>query len=381
MHRISRMKKLNNLKRIVNYPVYPVHPVKLLSLVILAAAFTFTGCGKRKPPLPPIDRVAQRVEIAGFQRGNKVIISWKMPTRNAKKDSILNIDRADVYRLAEPVNSPLALTEEEFSSQSNLIATLKITDDDFGMKTLQYTDTLQFVGQQVRLRYAIRLANNSGQKASYSNFLMIEPTAKVASFPRELSAEPSQESINLSWLAPTANVDGSTPASVLGYNIYRSNSEKEPGKLLNRSPITVPNFRDEFFEFGKDYFYFVRAVSIGTKAEPVESSESNILKFKATDTFAPSAPSAITLAAGQNVISIFFAVNPEKDIVGYEIYRSADPDLAKDKWELLTPELLKTNTFKDEKVESGKTYFYYLTATDKAGNVSEHSVVVSDSIK
>ncbi len=363
------------------YVTYVSYVVRYLPVIILLVTVFAAGCGKRKPPLPPIDRVEQRVEIDGFQRGNKIIISWKMPARNAKKDSILNIDRADIYRLAEPVNSPLALTEEEFSSQSNLIATLKITNDDFGMKTLQYTDALQFVGQQVRLRYAIRLANNSGQKASYSNFLMIEPTANVASFPSELSAEPSQDAIKLSWLAPTVNVDGSTPASVLGYNIYRSNSEKEPGKLLNRSPITVANYDDEFFEFGKDYFYFVRAVSIGTKAEPVESTESNILKFKATDTFAPSAPTAITLAAGQNLISIFFAVNPEKDIVGYKIYRSKDPDLEKDKWERLTPELLKTNTFKDEKVESGKTYYYYLTATDKAGNVSEPSVVVSDSIR
>lgn len=351
------------------------------SFLLLIAAFSFLGCGKRKPPLPPTDRVPQKVEISGFQRGSKIIISWKMPARNAKRDSVLNIDRADVYRLAEPVNSPLGLTEEEFSSQSNLIATLKITDDDFGLKTLQYTDALQFVGQQVRLRYAIRLANASGQKASYSNFLMIEPTAKVASLPSSLTAEPSQDAIKLRWTAPAANIDGSSPASVLGYNIYRSTSEKEPGKLLNRSPLTAANYDDEFFEFGKDYYYFVRAVSVGTQAEPVESSESNILKFRAVDTFSPSAPAAITLAAGQNIISIFFAVNPEKDVVGYKIYRSTDPDLAKDKWELLTPELLKTNTFKDEKVESGKTYYYYLTATDKAGNVSEPSEVVSDSIR
>lgn len=210
---------------------------------------------------------------------------------------------------------------------------------------------------------------------------MIEPTAKVAAFPNSLTAEPSQDAIKLKWNAPTTNIDGSTPASVLGYNIYRSNSDKEPGKLLNKAPINAAGFDDEFFEFGKDYYYFVRSVSVGTQAEPVESSESNILKFKAIDTFAPSAPSAITLAAGQNLISIFFAVNPEKDVVGYKIYRSVDPDLSKDKWELLTTELLKTNTFKDDRVESGKTYYYYLTATDKAGNVSEASDVVSDSIR
>lgn len=359
--------------------VFSVRSVVIILFFVLS--LLSLSCGKRKPPLPPTDRVAQRVEIDGFQRGNKIIISWKMPARNAKKDSVLNIDRADIYRLAEPLNSPIGLTEEEFSSQSNLIATLKITDADFGLKTLQYTDALQFVGQPVRLRYAIRLANAAGQKASYSNFLMIEPTAKVAAFPNSLTAEPSQDAIKLKWNAPTTNIDGSTPASVLGYNIYRSNSDKEPGKLLNKAPINAAGFDDEFFEFGKDYYYFVRSVSVGTQAEPVESSESNILKFKAIDTFAPSAPSAITLAAGQNLISIFFAVNPEKDVVGYKIYRSVDPDLAKDKWELLTTELLKTNTFKDDRVESGKTYYYYLTATDKAGNVSEASDVVSDSIR
>ena len=44
---------------------------------------TGLSCGKRKPPLPPKERVLQNVEITGFQRGNQVILSWKMPARNA----------------------------------------------------------------------------------------------------------------------------------------------------------------------------------------------------------------------------------------------------------------------------------------------------------
>ena len=77
-------------------------------------------------------------------------------------------------------------------------------------------------------------------------------------------------------------------------------------------------------------------------------------------------------------ISIFFAVNPEKDIAGYKIYRSTDPSLEKSKWTLLTPQLLTSNTFQDKSVESGKTYYYYLTATDSSGNVSQPSEVVSE---
>ncbi len=348
----------------------------LLVLTLLSGA----GCGKRGAPTPPKERVKQIVEIAGYQRGNQVILSWQMPVRNAPKGDTLNISRADIYRLAEPANSPLQLSEEEFANRSTLVAALKITDADFGLKNLQHKDTLQFAGQAARLRYAIRFVNASGQKAGFSNSLLIEPTSKVAAAPASLSAEPTQDAIRLKWQPPAANVDGSTPVSLLGYNIYRSTSDKEPAKLLNKTPIDTAEYEDQFFEFNKDYFYFVRAVSVGTQAEPVESTESNILKFRAVDTFAPTAPSAITVAASPTTISIFFAVNPEKDIAGYKIYRTTDPTLPQPDWQLLTPDLLKTNTFQDTRVESGKTYYYYLTATDTAGNISEMSQVVSETV-
>ena len=351
------------------------------SLALLALAVLMSlSCGKRKPPLPPKERVQQRVEISGFQRGNQVVLSWKMPVRNAGKGSVLNINRADIYRLAEPLTAPTAITEEEFASRSTLVAAVPIGDEDFGAKTMRYNDALQFAGQAARLRYAIRFVNSSGQKAAFSNFLLLEPAARVAGVPTSLSAEPSQEAMKLSWTAPTANIDGTTPPNIVGYNVYRSPSEKETAKLLNSTPVTNPEYRDEFFEFDKQYFYFVRTVSVGTGGDPIESGESNIVKISAKDTFAPSAPAAITLAAMPTTISIFFAVNPEKDIKGYNIYRTTDENLPKDKWELLTPEPLATNTYQDSKVESGKRYFYYLTAIDKAGNVSEASEVVSETV-
>jgi hypothetical protein len=351
-------------------------PLALIAVALLIGL----SCGKRKPPLPPTERVVQRVEISGFQRGNQVILSWKMPARNASQGSLLNITRADIYRLAEPLTSPQSISEEEFASRSTLVATLNIRDSDFGMKTLNYTDTLQFAGQPARLRYAIRFVNASGQKAAFSNFFLLEPAARIASAPTSLSASITQDALKLVWSAPTTNVDGSTPVSVLGYNVYRSGSPDVPGKLLNKTPVLGNSFDDEFFEFDKPLFYFVRAVSVGTGGEPVESSESNILQISPKDIFPPSPPAAITLAATPTTISIFFATNPEKDVIGYRIYRSEDGNLDKTKWELLTTEILTTNTFQDSRVESGKTYYYYLTAVDKTGNISEPSDVVSETV-
>ena len=345
---------------------------------IMFALLICLSCGKRKPPLPPVERVPQRVEISGFQRGNKVNLTWTMPARNASDRSILNIARADIYRLAEPLNSTLTLSEEEFASRSTLIATLPITDADFSLKKINYTDTLEFAGQAVRLRYAIRFVNASGQKAAFSNFLLLEPAARIADAPTSLSAKITEPAIILDWNAPEMNVDGSKPANILGYNIYRSPSEKETAKLLNETPFNQTEFTDKLFEFGKDYFYFTRTVSLGSNAEPVESLESNIVKVSPKDIFPPSSPSAITIAAAPNNLSIFFATNPEKDIAGYHIYRSTDKNLLLSKWQNLTPELLTTNTFQDTKVESGKTYYYYLTATDRAGNISNPSEIISE---
>jgi hypothetical protein len=347
----------------------------VLSVLSIAGA-----CGKRKPPLPPTEKVMQRAEVIGFQRGSQVILSWKMPMANAPQGSVLHISRADVYRLTERLDAPQSLSEEEFASRSQVVATIPLAEGDFAGKTLQYTDSLQFAGQPARIRYAIRFVNASGQRAAFSNFFLLEPAARIAAAPGSHTTDLSQESVLLSWTPPIANVDGTTPASILGYNIYRSESETVPAKLLNQTPVSDTSFEDRFFDFGKDYFYFVRAVSLGTDAAPTESSESNIVKIKPVDTFPPSAPAAITIAATPTSISIFFPANPESDIDGYRIYRSTDENLPKAEWTLLPKELLKANTYQDEAVESGKTYFYYVTATDKYKNVSEASEVVSETV-
>lgn len=351
--------------------------VAALALLLLSLV---GACGKRKPPLPPTERVVQRAEVSGFQRGNQVILGWKMPMANAPVGSVLHISRADIYRLTERLDAPQSLSEEEFAGRSQVVATIPLSAGDFGGKTLQYTDTLQFAGQPTRIRYAIRFVNASGQRAAFSNFFLLEPAARIAAAPGSLTAELSQEAVRLSWTAPAVNVDGTTPANILGYNVYRSESQTVPARLLNQTPVSDSTFEDRFFDFEKEYFYFVRAVSLGTDAAPTESAETNIVRLKPVDTFPPSAPTAITIAATPTSISLFFPANPETDVEGYSIYRSADENLPKAQWTLMNKDLLKVNTFQDEAVESGRTYFYYVTATDKYKNVSESSEVVSETV-
>jgi predicted phage tail protein len=343
------------------------------------------GCGKRRPPLPPVERVQQRTEfLSGAQQGNEVILSWPSPQRNAPNSSVQSIRRIDVYRLAEKPGAPLALTEDEFAARATLVGSVTYEQIQTAGDTLIYRDVLELAGQPTRLRYAIRYVNASGQRASFSNFLSIEPAARIAKAPTLSSpAKVLEDSITISWQPPAANIDNSTPVNLLGYNVYRTDeSQTESGiQPLNPKPITATEYADKSFQFGTTYRYVVRAVSLGTGGAEVESLNSNAVEILPQDVFAPAAPERPSIAAPEPNsarLAIFFAANKETDIAGYNIYRSTDPNLPKQNWTKLNQALLTRTTYQDDKVEPGKTYYYYITAVDKAGNVSAPSEIGSE---
>ena len=351
-----------------------------LSLLLLIVLVSAIACGKRLPPLPPLERVQQRTEqLSGYQRGNEVLLSWPAPVRNAPGSSVQSIARIDVYRLAEKPTAPLPLTEEEFAARSTLIGS--VTDDQIkaAKVTLTYTDKLGLGGEPARLRYAIRYVNAAGQRAAFSNFLLIEPAARIAHPPRLLSTEIAESGITLNWEPAAANIDGSVPVNLLGYNVYRLDEKQtEAGTtpLNGAQLVSGTKFVDKTFKFGQTFKYLVRSVSLGTEGAQVESVNSNSLSVSPRDTFKPSPPTSITIVGAPGRLSIFFPANPEPDIAGYNIYRQSEQ--SKDKWIRLNKTLLVRTTFLDEKVESGKKYSYYVTAVDQAGNESDPSEVVSE---
>lgn len=354
-----------------------------ITLCLLAALglLFVPACGKRRPPQPPIERIPQRTELlSGAQRGNQVILSWPAPQRNAADESVQSIRRIDIYRLAENPAAPLPLTEDEFSARSTLIGSINYETLTTATDKLIYIDTLELAGQPTRLRYAVRYVNAAGQRASFSNFLLVEPAAKIAEPPTILDKELKADAVTIIWKPPASNIDGSTPVNLLGYNVYRvEKSQNEVGQTpINSTLINEPRFSDQTIRFGEEYNYVVRAVSLGTGGNQVESLNSNAILVATLDTFAPTAPDKISIAPTPGRLAIFFPASPEKDVAGYYVYRSTDPDLPKAQWTRLTQNLLTRTTFQDEAVESGKKYYYYVIAVDAAGNQSPPSAVESE---
>ena len=296
-----------------------------------------------------------------------------------------SIRRIDVYRLAEKPGAPLALTEEEFAARSTLVGSVTFEQIQTAGDTLTYRDVLELAGQPTRLRYALRYVNASGQRAAFSNFVVIEPAARIAQPPTLATpAQVAEDAITLTWTPPAANIDGSTPVNLLGYNVYRlDESQNELAQTpINSSLVSGTTYSDRSFKFGNEYRYVVRSVSLGTGGAQVESLNSNVVPAQPLDKFAPAPPERPSIAPDPSFgrLAIFFAANKETDIAGYNIYRSTDPNLPKPNWTKLNQDLLTRTNFRDDKVESGKTYYYYIVAVDNAGNVSQPSDVASETV-
>lgn len=353
----------------------------LIFLLILCVASLAPTCGKRRPPLPPVERIPQRTEeLTGEQRGNLIVLSWPAPRRNAGGGSVQSIRGVDIYRVAEKRDAPLAMTEEEFSARATLVGSVTYDEIRRAGDTLTYQDSLELAGEPARLRYAIRYVNAAGQRAAFSNFFLFEPAAKIAGPPTNVQMQASETAITITWEAPKTNIDGSTPVNLLGYNLYRAvASQPQSGRVpLNREPITTTSYADKRFRFGEKYTYLVRAVSLGTLARPVESLDSSSVTAEPKDVYPPSAPILSPPGVAPGRLALFWAANPEPDIAGYILYRSTDPNLPKNNWKIITPAAYTKTTFTDENVESGKTYYYYLRVIDTAGNTSPPSDVVSE---
>jgi fibronectin type 3 domain-containing protein len=143
----------------------------------------------------------------------------------------------------------------------------------------------------------------------------------------------------------------------IGFHVYRSVNESLPfvfWERLTDEPIKDGNFNDPAAAVGARYFYKLTQVD----AEGKESAP-----------FSPQV--SFTDHAGNK-----FGQNPLVDFAGYNMYRSADENVPLDQWERRNSEPIPTTEYKDEGVQSGEIYFYYVRAVDSKGNESAPGEII-----
>lgn len=357
-----------------------------LCILFLTIGVSTASCGKVGAPVAPTRLSERTAGLIAIQRGASVLLSWPPPLLVQDESSRSYISRVDIYRLTERRDQEPVLDPDDFAETAQVIGFLDRAAIEAQLKeraALQFTDAVNLDALRqrtdTRLRYAVRYVNKRGHSAAFSNTVAVEPAPMIALPPSGLNAKSEvQDAITISWSPPTTNVDGGSPASVVGYNVYRRLARRQVGgELLNPEPLTVPRFTDTRFQYLAEYVYTVRALSPGTSGL-IESSDSDQLSFKPIDTFAPSAPDPVSIASANGTISLFWPTSPEPDVIGYNVYRAGSAKPSNDDWKKLNDQPLTAVTFRDDLVVIDQTYFYYVTAIDRFKNESARSRVVSE---
>jgi hypothetical protein len=355
---------------------------RLLPFAFCLLLISLPGCGKIGDPLPPIPRAPLIIdELSVAQEGTNLVL--QLPIVRSPRSP--QLQRIDVYRLIESANDPLGVTQEQFSANATIIDSILGEEVPLEKSIITKNDVLDFKNsaRDLRYRYAVRLITSSGAAIDFSNYALITPLFDLASPPSGFKAELKEKEIEITWDAPRTNENGTSPANVVAYNIYRS-VETGPLIKLNDEPLQDLRYVDTRFEFGKKYEYVLRALSTLTNDASVnnaiESNASKPLTLTPKDTFPPSAPAPITIASIGGLVSLYWPLNSEADVVGYHIYRSGIENAPADKWVKINPQLHKTASFRDDKVEVGKQYYYQITAVDAYGNESVRSETKSETV-
>jgi hypothetical protein len=360
--------------------------IRRAAVLVLAAAAV--GCGKVGPPLPPLPRtVARPGAVSATQLGDVVRLAWQAPNLDLRESEPGSVARADVYRLTQPRDEPAVGFIDRFEEGAEIIGFL-----DYETLTRQLRDgqdrVLAFEQKldlsrpaelaNTRFVFAVRYTDRGGRPQAWSNLVTIEPVPGIALPPTRLAYTEAQDSLTVTWDPPARNFDGTEPAQVIGYNVYRAApSAGRLGAPVNRRPLTEPRFEDRSFVYLNPYVYVVRSISQGPDAQ-VESSNSEPLRVTPRDVFRPAAPTNVTAASAGGFVSLFWPANAERDLAGYFVYRTEGEPTESSRWNRLGDQPITRTTFRDERTRTGQRYGYRVTAVDRYGNESLPSVPVAE---
>lgn len=350
-------------------------PAALALAVALCAA---PGCGKKGPLLEPLVRTPQKVEaLRAVQRGDRILVGWRNPDTSVDGSPLAGVSGAEVWVLEQDKDRAAAgrMTAKEFAAKAKLAGTLTGDDlrEEAGPSGTGPVFAYPLTGKApagLRLRFSVRVKDARSRESEFADPVVIEPRI-VPGPPRELEARVLEVGVELSWKAPEANADGSVPARVAGYNIYRRDKDGRD-KALNAALVREPRFEDQGVPFGEPVRYLVRASS--SEVPPYyESSDSEVREVVPEDVFPPAPPAGVVPVAGRGFISLSWQAGREKDLAGYRVRRREEGGAEE---VLLSDGLLLENAFTDTRIEKGKRYRYSMTAVDLRGNESARAEAV-----
>ncbi len=374
------------------------HPGKFIAAAALC--LLLAGCAQVGPPLPPsLELPKPPTDLRASRKGNLVTLIWSEPTLTTDRQSVRYIGPTLVCR------SP----ESEISECGNPAAMLpappaiakaasKHSPRNSGSprpEPQSYTDTLPAALLQQNpnadVTYAVEVLNRNARGAGLSNRVHVPAIATLPP-PTDLSAELTGNGVVLTWTSAAASRNSGVE---LRYRIYRrqeTSGDEGSGKDMIAGELPIPisptepgpvHFTDSGLEWEKTFLYRVTSVSIVKRADSevqVEGDDTVPVRVVAHDVFPPSVPGglqAVYSGEGQKpFIDLIWAPVMNADLAGYNVYRAEATEAAVK----VNSEPVKSPSYRDNAVASGKTYTYSVSAVDVRGNESQRSEPTSESV-
>jgi hypothetical protein len=363
------------------------------SLLAATALALLMACGTPRPPLPPSLELPVPVsDLHGARKADKVTLVWTVPIKTTDKTRLrklgptlvcrsleVAINRCDPIGTVQPSQLPPPKpAPQQKSKDKNATMPVQATYTDTLSAKLENLDPTGFA------TYAVETQNTDLRSAGLSNQIRI-PLVPTLPPPADLNASVTSDGVVLTWSGVLPEIQN--PGVSYSYRIYRRDIATKAAAIAGEMPVVLaaqPKFLDAGMEWQKTYDYWITVVSTvssGRSAIPVEGDNSPAVQVKVVDVFPPAAPNGLQAVASgegqQPFIDLTWAPNTEADLAGYYVYRRQETG----EWVKITPEPLKTPTFRDNDVVRGDEYQYCVSAVDLRGNESPRSEATAEGVK
>src|ERR1017187_4820389 len=361
-----------------------------------ALCLLLAGCAQPGPPLPPsLELPKPPTDLRASRKGNRVTLTWSGPT--------LTTDRQGV-RYVGPTLVCLSLEYEmtECGSPAEKLSAPSADPQKPGSPRpvpQTYTGTLPAAMEPLdpaaEVTYAVEVLTRNARGAGLSNRVHV-PAVLTLPPPPDLAAELAGDGVVLTWTS--AGELQNVPNVQHRYRVYRRDESSGKDAIAGEVPIPVPapvpgpstepgpaHFTDSAFAWERTYLYRVTAVTIVKRPDSevqVEGDDTPPVRVIAHDVFPPSVPAGLQAAfsgEGQKpFIDLIWAPVTNADLAGYNVYRSETNGAEAKAMLKLNSGLVKSPSYRDLAVASGKTYSYSVSAVDVRGNESPQSEETSE---
>ena len=223
------------------------------ALALIALLLIIAACGKKGPVRPLLANLPDAVSAAELvQRGDDLLLSWRLPTRNQNGSPLEAAPVVDIYRLLyDPADYC-----PECKDRSTLYASInpelpepaQFSDARYTLHDRQVT-----AGQGYQYRLVPKNQHNLEGRSLSVRIVVVPPHEA----PSGLQGTGLDQGATLSWspLTPTNGTD------LLGYRVYRrEEGVTSPATLLNQRLLTVTEYTDINLVNDTEYRYQISAV-------------------------------------------------------------------------------------------------------------------------